>query len=180
MVRHHAEQQPVRDLSKGEHLLTPNGTVVTADGGTTPKVHDGSMWDLTVPGNNDHDFYVSAGDTPVLVHNTNCGPGLRTADEAGIRPSDAQRIQNAATRTGQRITVAGSRANGTAGSDSDWDYILSGPSRARGSAKFSLPRGVGGDWQGRRFGIDIFQDYNPEAPGYTTLAPDLPHVIFDP
>jgi hypothetical protein len=42
------------------------------------------MWDLTVPGNNDHDFYVVAhpadtsrthsydeGGTPVLVHNTN-------------------------------------------------------------------------------------------------------------
>jgi death-on-curing family protein len=47
------------------------------------------MWDLTVPGNNDHDFYVLAersssqrthyvvaGDTPVLVHNqTACGLG---------------------------------------------------------------------------------------------------------
>jgi hypothetical protein len=29
------------------------------------------MWDLTVPGNGDHDFYVVAGSTPVLVHNTN-------------------------------------------------------------------------------------------------------------
>ena len=27
------------------------------------------MWDLTVPGNNDHDFYVFAGPTAVLVHN---------------------------------------------------------------------------------------------------------------
>jgi hypothetical protein len=43
------------------------------------------MWDLTVPGNNDHDFYVVAtslgslsADAPVnsaiLVHNDNCGP----------------------------------------------------------------------------------------------------------
>src|SRR6185437_1416099 len=60
-------------------------------GGSTPAVHDGWMWDLTVPGNNDHDFYVIAGtsiqdsshhtyygvagDTPVLVHNT-CGDGI--------------------------------------------------------------------------------------------------------
>jgi hypothetical protein len=29
------------------------------------------MWDLTVLGNNDHDFYVVAGATAVLVHN--CG-----------------------------------------------------------------------------------------------------------
>jgi hypothetical protein len=30
------------------------------------------MWDLTVPGNNDHDFYVTASEVAVLVHN--CGP----------------------------------------------------------------------------------------------------------
>jgi hypothetical protein len=42
------------------------------------------MWDLTVPGNNDHDFYVlaesggqgsynvAADNTPILVHNDNC------------------------------------------------------------------------------------------------------------
>jgi hypothetical protein len=45
-------------LKKGEHLKTPDGTIATADGGSTPKVHDGWMWDLTVPGDNDHDFYV--------------------------------------------------------------------------------------------------------------------------
>jgi hypothetical protein len=28
-------------LSKGEHLKTANGTVAVADGGTTPKAHDG-------------------------------------------------------------------------------------------------------------------------------------------
>jgi hypothetical protein len=27
------------------------------------------MWDLTVLGNNDHDFYVTAGATTILVHN---------------------------------------------------------------------------------------------------------------
>jgi hypothetical protein len=31
---------------------------VAVVGGAAPKVHDGWMWDLTVPGNNDHDFYV--------------------------------------------------------------------------------------------------------------------------
>jgi hypothetical protein len=74
-------------LSNGEHLLTANGTVAIADGGTIPKQHDCWMWDLTVPGNNDHDFYVLAvgasvrtyhglaGATPILVHNTgpDCG-----------------------------------------------------------------------------------------------------------
>ena len=43
--------------------------IAVADGGTTPKVHDGWMWDLTVPGNNDHDFYIKTAVTAVLVHN---------------------------------------------------------------------------------------------------------------
>jgi hypothetical protein len=66
---------PANHLKAGEHLQTPNGTLATADGGTTPKQHDGWMWDLTVPGNNDHDFYVEAADVLVLVHNS-CGPEL--------------------------------------------------------------------------------------------------------
>ena len=47
-------------ISNGEHLKTPNGTTVTVVSGITPKQHSGWMWDLTVPGNNDHDFYVLA------------------------------------------------------------------------------------------------------------------------
>jgi hypothetical protein len=61
---------------------------VTVVGGTVPKQRDGWMWGLTVPGNNDHDFYVLpeqpsgyharltvAGDVPILVHNTDgCDP----------------------------------------------------------------------------------------------------------
>jgi hypothetical protein len=30
------------------------------------------MWDLTVPGNDDHDFYIDTAATTVLVHNTAC------------------------------------------------------------------------------------------------------------
>jgi hypothetical protein len=52
-------------------------------GGSTPADHDGWMWDLTVPDNNDHDFYVEptavlspslAGSAAVavLVHNESC------------------------------------------------------------------------------------------------------------
>jgi hypothetical protein len=53
---------------------------VTAEGGATPKDHDGWMWDLTVQ--DDHDFYVEpaaalpptrAGPTPVPVLVHNCG-----------------------------------------------------------------------------------------------------------
>jgi hypothetical protein len=49
---------------------------VTVVGSAVPKQHDGWMWDLTVPGNNDHDFYVTAGSAAVLVHN--CGSGTIT------------------------------------------------------------------------------------------------------
>jgi len=57
-------------------LKTPDGQPAVVVSGSVPAVHDGWMWDLTVPGNNDHDFYVvaTATSTPVLVHNTNCGP----------------------------------------------------------------------------------------------------------
>lgn len=109
--------------------------------------------------------------------------GLRTVEQAGMAPSDALRIQNAANRTHQRITVVGSRAEGTAGPLSDWDYIFSGPSHARPSAKTSVPRGKAGgelDIFGRETGIDRWQDYNPGAPGYNPLDPLRPHVIFGP
>jgi hypothetical protein len=40
------------------------------------------MWDLTVPGNNDHDFYVQVGGDAILVHNddgtTGCSSGAST------------------------------------------------------------------------------------------------------
>jgi len=62
---------PANKLSNHEHLKAPNSAAVTVVGGTVPKQHDGWMWDLTVPGNNDHDFYVQAATTDVLVHNTN-------------------------------------------------------------------------------------------------------------
>lgn len=65
------------------HLKTPDGRSAVVVGGSVPAVHEGWMWDLTVPGNGDHDFYVEpavvspptrAGPTavPVLVHNDSC------------------------------------------------------------------------------------------------------------
>ena len=76
---------PASKLKKGEHLKTPDGAVAYANGGSVPADDVGWMWDLTVPGNGDHDFYVvslanqnsdSAGSSaeaiPVLVHNNTC------------------------------------------------------------------------------------------------------------
>ena len=78
-------------LAKGEHLKTADGTIAVADGGTTPKQHDGWMWDLTVPGNNDHDFYVQPGATAVLVHNDNGTQGCSPAEQAAALQSAVEK-----------------------------------------------------------------------------------------
>jgi hypothetical protein len=41
----------------------------TVLGGYAPRHHDGWMWDLSVPGGNDHDFYIDTRTAAVLVHN---------------------------------------------------------------------------------------------------------------
>jgi hypothetical protein len=80
-------------LRYGSHLRTPNGGTATVLGGYTPRQADGWMWDLTVPGN--HDFYIQAATTAVLVHN--CSPTVGELRAAGL--SDAHHIiQDAAVR----------------------------------------------------------------------------------
>jgi RHS repeat-associated protein len=85
-TRNHLFWDPVGDrwvkaaaLKYGTRLRTADGGLATAAGGHAPKTTTGWMWDLTVPGNNDHDFYVvvQAGDAAVLVHNASCGVGAR-------------------------------------------------------------------------------------------------------
>ena len=90
---------------------------------------------------------------------------------------DMRRIQNAANRTKQQITVVGSRANGSATLLSDWDYVLSGNSAQRHSARSSLPRGVCGGENGS--GIDIFTNYTL-SPFYQPLDTSKPHITFFP
>ena len=60
-------------LKYGDNLRTPSGTTVTVIGGRAPAVVAGWMWDLSVPGGNDHDFYVDSAAAPVLVHNCPTG-----------------------------------------------------------------------------------------------------------
>ncbi len=57
-------------LRHGDHLRTTDGKTVTVIGGQAPRDRDGWMWDLTVPGNNDHDFYIDVDATAILVHNS--------------------------------------------------------------------------------------------------------------
>ena len=59
-------------LKYGTHLRTPDGgDAATVAGGWIPRQARGWMWDLTIPGNNDHDFYIDTTAADVLVHN--CG-----------------------------------------------------------------------------------------------------------
>ncbi|MFF5505894.1 polymorphic toxin-type HINT domain-containing protein [Streptomyces roseolus] len=167
------------DLKPGQWLRTSSGAYVQISKIKRWTSPSATVYNLSV--SNLHTYYVLAGETPVLVHNSNgwCGPGLRTASEAGISPNDAKRIQNAADKAGQPIIVVGSRANGTANPTSDWDYILSGPSRTRHSVKNSLPRGTG-DGEGSGRGRDFWQSYNPNRPDYAELDRNRPYVVFEP
>ena len=74
-------------LRKGDPLRAPGGAVAYAEGGFVPADHQGWMWDITVSGNDDHDFYILPGQevgksgyyveatsTPVLVHNCSIAP----------------------------------------------------------------------------------------------------------
>jgi hypothetical protein len=100
-----------------------------------------------------------------------------------LSPSDAKRIQNAADRTGQDISVVGSRARGDANLESDWDYVMSGKSSQRHSASSSVPRGTSGgaiNASNRETGIDVSQSYNPDAPDFSPVRPDEPHITFKP
>lgn len=90
----------------------------------------------------------------------------------GLPQATLDRIQGVADRTRQTIYLVGSRADGTAAPNSDWDYILTGDSGQIQRAKSSLPGwsandnhvgGVGGVTNTGR-GIDIWQGGRLAAP----------------
>jgi len=116
----------------------------------------------------------------------------RTPTQAGLTPLQAMRIQTAANKTSQTIWLVGSRANGTAGPNSDWDYVMNGSAKQRNSAKSSLPGwmtqgaasavGLGPGVTNTGRGIDVFQNYSPfdDMGSYTALDLDRPYVEFAP
>ena len=108
----------------------------------------------------------SATPGPTVVA-TNTGGG---ASLDNLSASDAMRIQNAANKIGIPITVVGSRAGGTAGAWSDWDYVITGANSAtKGKVRNSLPEGHRGVGAPRN--IDIFTG---------AVNTDLPHITFNP
>lgn len=81
------------------------------------------------------------------------------------------RIENAATRINKPITVVGSRAKGTAGAYSDWDYVIPGlNSKNWSTIKNSLP-GSRSVLDNTPRNIDIFKG---------PLDVTKPHIIINP
>jgi RHS repeat-associated protein len=139
-------------LKKGEHLQTPDGTMATADGGTAPKAHDGWMWDLTVPGNNDHDFYVAAEATTVLVHNIDdeqCG----LFDGGPYRAAGATPVQ-ASLNIGDDSFAGTSLARGNPPIKGTFSFFVE---HAEGDA-FSQAVNSGADYSGKSGTLSVTQE----------------------
>ena len=105
-------------LKYGTHLRTPDGgDTATVAGGWIPKQRDGWMWDLTIPGNNDHDFYIDTIVGDVLVHNVTCptaGSARFATDSNGVTTdleADMSRAGKAFTAAGKRQVIAESMEN---------------------------------------------------------------------
>jgi hypothetical protein len=63
------------------------------------------MWDLTVPGNNDHDFYVEVAAASVLVHNDSCPANLGRGSTGRTEPTNLK----------EQLEMAEAQSNPTAG-----------------------------------------------------------------
>ena len=95
----------------------------------------------------------------------------------GLSKAELARIQAFADKYGVEVKVVGSRAAGTAGPASDFDYIIGGNSKIRAAARRELPRGAaGGEIHPTRgeTGIDVFNG------NQVPLDPTRPHVIITP
>ena len=97
--------------------------------------------------------------------------GLPPPSKSLISEGDLMRIENAATRIKKPINVVGSRANGTAGANSDWDYVIEGLNNNEWKKiKNSLP-GSKSILDNTPRNIDIFKG---------PLNPNKPHVTINP
>jgi Pretoxin HINT domain len=91
---------------RGDNFRSPTGAIATAAGSYWPNVASGWMWDLTVP--RDHDFYVTAGATALLVHNCPVGP------DEGANPAENPDLGSLmAARQIRQPGMTGSNAYGT-------------------------------------------------------------------
>jgi hypothetical protein len=83
-------------LRPGDSLRGPAGDAsATVLGGYAPRHPDGWMWDISVPGGNDHDFYILTPIASVLVHNCpapNSGDSISRYDKFRITMNVAARL----------------------------------------------------------------------------------------
>jgi hypothetical protein len=105
--RHGGRWVKASALKYGTHLRTPSGSDDAAViNGWVPRQRDGWMWDLTVPGNDDHDFYIDTASAPVLVHNCG-GPNLDALSQSGKLPIGTQGMTKAGASLGQHAAELG-------------------------------------------------------------------------
>jgi RHS repeat-associated protein len=114
----------------------------------------------------------------VAIIGTIFGSGRLAREGGDALIKGAERIQRFANKHGVEVSVVGSRASGTAGAASDYDYVITGGNaKVRAAARRELPRGQAGgelDASGRGTGNDVFNG-NVEP-----LDRSRPHVIFRP
>lgn len=176
------EWQDAQDLDNGDQLQGVGDVTVVVHGIDAQSTQSALAYNLTV--DDLHTYFVAdTSGTAVLVHNTDCGGEAGATNTAGagprvgggasldnLTPGEMTRIQNAANKVDQPISVVGSRASGTAGPYSDWDYVVPGANSSTvGKIKNSLPEGSRGIGDPRN--IDIFRGQVNE---------DLPFITFNP
>ena len=173
---------PAGELATGERLDTLAGPVAVV--GVERIGHHPTVYNLEVHG--EHVYRVT--EDGVLVHNAgpkDCLEGIApNGDPVAGGGAHINNLSEAVRTAIQRfvdlkqttVTVVGSRARGTAGPRSDFDYLIAGNSRVRQDARKMLPRGTAGGEIGTRgeTGVDIF-DQNIKR-----LDLSLPHIIFSP
>lgn len=90
---------------------------------------------------------------------------------SAIKPNELRRIQNAANRSGETITLVGSRASGKTHAGSDWDYVVNGNSKTRNNLSRSLP-GSGNIKEGERSLVDMFRGEVDKSRPYIEVRPE--------
>ncbi|MET9378866.1 polymorphic toxin-type HINT domain-containing protein [Streptomyces sp. NPDC002992] len=128
-----------RELAPGMTLLTDDGTTVAVQANRPFSKH-ARTYNLTV--DDLHTYYVLAGKTPVLVHNSNCGPAFsidegqfgkkwgKHAQDYGLNPGDAS------ARQGFRDKIAEVRGSHDEVRQGPWN-----PKNGGGSDYFFYRRG---------------------------------------
>ncbi|MFG3370525.1 polymorphic toxin-type HINT domain-containing protein [Streptomyces sp. NPDC048156] len=129
---------PAKDLKPGMTLLTGHGTtvIVTANKAFTQHVR---TYNLTI--DELHTYYVLAGETPVLVHNSNCGPAstFNVPEQPGvytIHLNDGTKYVGMSTTNINSRVAASMRSKHAVGSRG---Y---GPADVENVTFFTLPSGV--------------------------------------